>query len=96
MQWYPFLLRRQLAPLIAQHSGDLWERHLGPLGSQLLPALVHEAHVPSQGGFGGIAVPEGLLPLSPFGPASSFGSLLLQNENRRQFRLSENNHLQKE
>lgn len=80
VQWYPFLLRRQFAPLIAQHPGDLRERHLGPLGSQLLPALVHEPHVPGQGGFGGIAVPQGLLPLPPFGPASSFGSLLLQNE----------------
>lgn len=96
VQWYPFLLRRQLAPLVAQHPGDLWERHFGPLGPQLLPALVHEPHVPGQGRFGGIAVPQGFLPLPAFGPASSLGSLLLQNENRTQFRLSENNYPWKE
>lgn len=82
MQWYPLLLRGQLAPLIAQHPGDLRERHLRPLRPQLLPALVHEAHVPGQGRLGGIAVPQGFLPLPPLGPASSFGSLLLQDENK--------------
>lgn len=89
MERYPFLLRRQFAPLVAQHPGDLRERDFGPLCSELLPALVHEAHVPCEGGLGGIAVPKRFLSLSPFGPASSFSSLLLQNGNERKFRLQE-------
>lgn len=40
-----FLLRRQLAPLVAQHPGDLREGHVRPLGPQLLAPVVHEAHV---------------------------------------------------
>lgn len=70
------LLRRQFTPLIAQHPCDFWKRDLWSLCSKLFSTLVHESNISCKGGFGCIAVSERFLSFSPFGPTSSFTSLL--------------------
>lgn len=72
---YLLLVRRQAAPLVAQHPGDLRERHVGPLRPKLLATVIHEAHVARQGGLGCIVVLHRLLPLPSFCPGRT--SLLL-------------------
>lgn len=71
-----FLLRRQFTPLIAQHPCDFWKRDLWSLCSKLFSTLVHESNISCKGGFGCIAVSERFLSFSPFGPTSTFTSLL--------------------
>lgn len=71
-----FLLRRQFTPLIAQHPRDFWKWDLWSLCSKLFSTLIHESNISCKGGFGCIAVSERFLSFSPFGPTSSFTSLL--------------------
>lgn len=77
------LLGGQFAPLVAQHPGDLWEGHVRTLGPELLPPVIHETNVASEGGFGCIAVFHWLLPLPPFGPAATSGFLRKKKQNKK-------------
>lgn len=79
------LLRGQFAPLVAQHPGDLWEGHIRTLGPELLPPVIHETNVASEGGFGCIAVFHWLLPLPPFSPAATSGFLRKKRAKQKHF-----------